>query len=274
MSAQSPTSQYALGSTDAEHERLIRQAKRIAPITERFFREAGIGSGQRVLDLGSGVGDVAMLVAGLVGPTGSVEGVERDPLSLTRARARVAEVGLHNVTFTQCDVTNIAANGPFHAAVVRFILEFLPDPTAVLRSLAHLVRPGGILAFLASSWAPMFAISAHLPLWSSTASVIREILCRSGVNLELGPAFYRSFRSAGLPAPTMQMEVPLGNDPEFILWIYDFLSSLRPQAERLRLFMDSVGDFATLPARLQAEVAASSGVASRMAVVGAWCRTQ
>jgi tRNA A58 N-methylase Trm61 len=89
MSAQSPTSQYALGSTDAEHERLIRQAKRIAPITERFFREAGIGPGQRVLDLGSGVGDVAMLVAGLVGPTGSVVGVERDPRSLTRATARI-----------------------------------------------------------------------------------------------------------------------------------------------------------------------------------------
>ena len=50
---------YPLGNTDAEHERLIRQAARVAPITERFFREAGIGLGQRVLDLGSGVGDVA-----------------------------------------------------------------------------------------------------------------------------------------------------------------------------------------------------------------------
>ena len=54
---------YLLGNTDAEHERLIRQAGRLAPVTERFFREAGIGSGQRVLELGSGVGDVAMLVA-------------------------------------------------------------------------------------------------------------------------------------------------------------------------------------------------------------------
>ena len=52
---------YQLGNTDAEHERLIRQASRLAPVTERFFREAGIGSGQRVLDLGSGVGDVAKI---------------------------------------------------------------------------------------------------------------------------------------------------------------------------------------------------------------------
>jgi ubiquinone/menaquinone biosynthesis C-methylase UbiE len=55
---------YLLGSSDAEHERLIRQARRLAPVTERFFREAGISPGQRILDLGSGVGDVAMLRAG------------------------------------------------------------------------------------------------------------------------------------------------------------------------------------------------------------------
>jgi len=49
-----------LGYTNSEHERRIRQAARIAPVTERLFREAGIGPGQRVLDLGSGVEDVAM----------------------------------------------------------------------------------------------------------------------------------------------------------------------------------------------------------------------
>jgi protein-L-isoaspartate O-methyltransferase len=108
MTAQSFTSQYALGSTDAEHERLIRQAERIAPITGRFFREAGIGPGQRVLDLGSGVGDVAMLAAGLVGSTGSVAGVERDTRSIARARVRVAEAGFHNVTFTQGDGSRLA----------------------------------------------------------------------------------------------------------------------------------------------------------------------
>ncbi len=81
MTARNSTSQYALGSTDAEHERLIWQAERVAPLTERLFREAGIGPGQRVLDLGSGVGDVAMLAARLVGPSGEVVGIERDPRS-------------------------------------------------------------------------------------------------------------------------------------------------------------------------------------------------
>src|SRR6266702_1447415 len=89
MTETSSISQYALGNTDAEHERLIRQAALLAPLTERFFRQACIGPGQRILDLGSGVGDVAMLAARLVGPSGEVVGVERDTRSITRARARV-----------------------------------------------------------------------------------------------------------------------------------------------------------------------------------------
>jgi ubiquinone/menaquinone biosynthesis C-methylase UbiE len=142
MSTSGPTSPYALGSTDAEHERLIRQAALLAPLTERFFREASIGPGQRILDIGSGVGDVAMLAARLVGPSGEVLGVERDTRSIARARLRVAEAGLHHVTFTQSDVSQLSGDKPFDALVGRFILEFLPDPVAALRSLSQLVRPG------------------------------------------------------------------------------------------------------------------------------------
>src|SRR5579859_1892963 len=70
MTANNLTSQYALGSTEAEHKRLIRQAAWLTVHTERLFREAGIGPGQRVLDLGSGVGDVSLIAARLVGPSG------------------------------------------------------------------------------------------------------------------------------------------------------------------------------------------------------------
>jgi protein-L-isoaspartate O-methyltransferase len=83
---------YQLGNTDAEHARLIRQASRLAPVTERFFCEAGIGSGQRVLELGSGVGDVAMLLARLVGSSGEVVAIERDPRTLGRRQRRKAPI--------------------------------------------------------------------------------------------------------------------------------------------------------------------------------------
>ena len=272
MTASSPTSDYALGSTDAEHERLIRQAARLAPLTERLFREAGIGPGHRVLDLGSGVGDVAMLVAGLVGHSGEVVGIERDRRSLDRARARVVEANLHNVSFIQSDVSQITASKPFDAAVGRLILMWLPDPTSVLRQLSLLVRPGGVVAFQEASWVPIFAISTHLPLWSAAASLMCETMRRSGANPEMGLTLYRIFQAAGLPAPAMQMEVPLGDDPDFTGWMYDVICSLRPQIQQLNLSLETLGNFDTLLERLQAEVAASNGVASWMAVVGAWAR--
>jgi hypothetical protein len=70
MNTTSALAPYLLGTTDAKHERLQRQAARLAPFTERLFRDAGIRPGQRVLDVGSRVGDVALLAARLVWPTG------------------------------------------------------------------------------------------------------------------------------------------------------------------------------------------------------------
>src|SRR6266436_1498130 len=122
MTTSGPTSPYALGSTDWEHERLIRQGALLSPCTERFFREAGIGTGQRILDLGSGVGDVAMLLSRLVGPSGEVGGMERDARSSNREQSRAAAAGLPNVTFAQTDIAQFSSAAPFDAVAGRFIL--------------------------------------------------------------------------------------------------------------------------------------------------------
>jgi len=263
---------YALGSTDAEHERLIRQAVYLAPLTERLFREAGIGPGQRILDVGSGVGDVAMLAARLIGPSGQVVGIERDSRSIARARARVTGAGLLNASFVERDVSQIQGGEPFDAAVGRFILQFVPDPVAVLRRLSDVVRPGGVLVFQEVSYAPLLALSTHLPLWSASVSLARETILHSGANPEIGVALHRKFQDAGLPPPTMRMEMLLGNASDFTLWIYDLLCSLRPQFQERHASLEALGDFETLPARLQSEVALSKTVVPYVALVGAWSR--
>jgi 2-polyprenyl-3-methyl-5-hydroxy-6-metoxy-1,4-benzoquinol methylase len=265
-------SDYALGYTNAEHERLIRQAMRIAPITERLFREAGIGPGHRVLDLGSGMGDVAMLAARMVGPSGQVVGIERDASSIARAKARVASTGLRNVNFTQTDVNQIVDDKPFDAAVGRFILMFLPDPVSVLRSVTRLVRPGGVLAFQEPSWIPLLALSAGLSLWSRVLCSIHETLLRCGANPEMGLALYRLFQEVGLPAPSMHLDIPLGSDVDFTRVISDLFCSVRPLAQRHNVSLEELGDFDTLPDRIRAEIAAANTVVSIVPLVGAWSR--
>ena len=265
---------YLLGSSDAEHQRLIRQAIRLAPVTESFFREAGIGTGQRVLDLGSGVGDVAMLVAQLVGPSGEVVAIERDARSISRARRRATEAGLHNVKFVESDISHFSSHICFDAAVGRYILQFLPDPVATLRSLSEKVRHGGIIAFQEGSFAPFVALSAHLPLWSAVVSLHHEVAARVGVNTEMGPALHQVFQDAGLPVPSMRLVMELGHDPEFTQWLSDVTISIRPQIEKLNLSLAKVGNLDTLRQRLREEVASSKTVVPWLALVGAWCRTR
>jgi len=265
---------YILGSSDAEHERLIRQAKRLAPVTENFFREAGICPGQRVLDLGSGVGDVAMLAGRLVGPSGEVVALERDARSVQCARTRAAEAGLRNVIFVETEIAHFSGDSFFDAAVGRYILQFLPDPVGTLRSLAGRVRPGGIIAFQEASFATCLALSQHLPLWFATVSLLREAAVRYGVNVEMGPALHKAFQDAGLPKPNMRLVMELGHDPEFIQWLSDgVMSGLCPHAETLNLSLDELGDLSTLRRRLEDEVASSNTIVPWIALVGAWCRT-
>ena len=272
MSSDKCYTDYHLGNTDAEHERLIRQGIRLAPVTERFFREVGIGSGQLVLDLGAGVGDVAMLVARIVGPSGKVVAIERDARTINRARARAADAGLGNIEFVQTDVTEYSTDLIFDAAVGRYILQFLPDPVDALRSVAQRIRPGGILAFQEGSWIPFLALSRHLPLWYASVSLLHETGIRAGVNLEMGPGLHKAFQDAGLPAPHMRLEIELASDPDFTRWVSDSLRSVLPQIQKLTLSIEALGDLDTLQERLQNEVAMSNTVVPWIGLVAAWCR--
>ena len=263
---------YALGYTDAEQDRLIRQAALIAPYTERLFREAGIGMGHRVLDLGSGMGDVSMLVAGLVGVSGEVVGIERDAASIERAQARVARAGFRNVTFLKTDVNEIVIDQRFDAVVGRFVLMFLPDPVSVLRSVSRLVRPGGVLAFQEPSWIPMLALGDRLPLWSCVLRSIHETILRSGANPEMGLALYSIFQEIGLPAPKMHLEIPLGSDTGFVRIISDLVCSLQPLAMVHNVSLEELGDLNTLRDRICAEIVAANTMVSVVPLLGAWSR--
>ena len=80
--------EYTMGRTATETGRLMQQAELVQSFTRHLLEDAGIGSGMKVLDLGTGAGDVAMLAARLVGPTGAVVGIDTNPAVLAVARDR------------------------------------------------------------------------------------------------------------------------------------------------------------------------------------------
>jgi SAM-dependent methyltransferase len=263
---------YALGNTEEEQRRLARQAERFDPILERLFLAAGIARGQRVLDLGSGAGDVAILLSRLVGPSGAVVGVERNADSLAWATERVRGLRIANVTFVQADVDRIPPGEPFDGAVGRFILMFLPDPAAALRTIARSVRPGGCIAFLEPWWRPYVTAFPDLPLWSATVALIHEAFRRSGARTNMGIELRAAFEDARLPTPRVHLEMPLGGDRSTIAWVRDVLKSLLGDERSRDEAAAVVGDLATLERRLDAEVEASRAIVGWPPVVGAWVR--
>jgi len=274
MPDQTADSPYVLGAASAEHDRLIRQAAIWNPFTERLFRDAGIGPGQRVLDIGSGVADVAMLAARLVGPSGEVVGVERDPATIATARSRVAKAGLSNVSFIESDARGLVSSKLFDAVVGRAILQYLPEAGATLRSLATLVRPGSIIAFQDVWPASLLHLTANLPLRSKCASLIYRTMERFGVHMDMEVVLYRAFLEAGLPAPNMRIEVPVGNDPNVVRWFYDLVCTLASRLDRDELTASGIGDLETLESRLEAERMAARSFGASVALVGAWSRKQ
>ena len=95
-------SDYALGSSDEEITRLDAQSASIEAPTRLLLRAAGIGPGMRVLDLGTGLGHVARLVAELVGSKGSVVGIDTSAKLLAAASARTS--AHPHVRYVQGDV--------------------------------------------------------------------------------------------------------------------------------------------------------------------------
>jgi SAM-dependent methyltransferase len=262
---------YVLGNTDAEHERLTRQARTLEPYTERLFRDAGLGRGQRVLDIGCGVGDVALLAASLVGETGQVIGVDRDAVALAKARSR-AGARTTNVRFVETDLADLQIDGDFDAIVGRFILMFLPDPIATLRSLARRLRAGGVMVFQEPSWNSFFCQTKHLPLRTACGEVLCEAFSRAGAQPNMELTLFRGMLESGFEAPQVRVEIPMANNSDGRRWVYDLLMTMRPRLEDFGIASDTIGDFGTLAERLEAELEAARSYAPLVGLAGAWAR--
>src|SRR5215471_1632117 len=95
--------EYALGRSPHEHKRLATQGALAARITRHVFDAAGIAPGMKVLDVGCGAGDVALLAGEMVGPSGSVVAIDVDENALAKARERAKDLGLNHVRFEHGD---------------------------------------------------------------------------------------------------------------------------------------------------------------------------
>ncbi|RMH26903.1 MAG: methyltransferase domain-containing protein [Planctomycetota bacterium] len=170
------------------------------------------GSGDRVLDAGSGLGQFTRAIARRVGPAGRVVGVERSEAQLTAARAAPDDPGSAPVEFRLGDAAAPPLDedewGAFDLAHCRFVLEHAPAPERVVAALAGAVRPGGRV-FLADDDHDL------LRLWPEAPGVERLWRAYIGVYRALGADPFVGRRLTGLLhlagcAPTRTAVVDFG----------------------------------------------------------------
>lgn len=269
-----PARAYALGHSDQEMDRLAVQARLIDPMTRGFFRDAGIVPGMRVLDVGSGAGDVAFLAADLVGDTGKVVGVDRASAALTVARRRADAMSLQHVSFREGDPADMTFEQPFDAVVGRYVLMFQRDPTSMLRKLLAHVRPRGVVVFHEPDWENVRSFPP-VPTYDRCCRWIVDTLRLSGADPRMGIKLHATFVAAGLPAPSMRLQSVIGggaNSSDQVHFKTDLARTLVPEMERLGLVTADEVDAQTLADRVLDEITGSDSVVVGRSEIGAWSR--
>lgn len=266
------TGVYKLGHSDGEVQRLLLQGRIYNPHTENALRMAGLRTGMRVLDVGCGPGDVSIVASRLVGPTGTVVGVDSAANVIELARSRSAELGACAVRFEESTVEGFAMDEPVDAVIGRLILMHLQDPVDTLRHLAGQVRPGGLLIFAETDMTLADSFPA-MPLWRTMKSIILETLSRMGLDPGFGRSLPKLFPKAGLKVPQLTLGAPLAGADDvdaLTLAVYAW-REMYPLAQQFGIATGKIGEDSLFPA-LRKELASSEGHVMLPPLITAWTR--
>lgn len=192
---------YVLGATDPEIERLGVQHAIWRERALAAWRRAGLKPGMTVLDMGSGPGHASFDLAALVGPEGRVIAVDQSPLFLDALADGARARGLSNVETVQSDLARLDL-GDRHVDVIwsRWVLSFTPDPRGILARVVQALRPGGL--FIAHEYANYsdFTIEPHDPVFDRFIEAVGASWRAFGGDPDIGLKFPAMLAELGLEA--------------------------------------------------------------------------
>jgi SAM-dependent methyltransferase len=211
---------YAL-ATGADAVRRLHVLHDIyAPAGRRVLMEAGLRKGMKVADFGCGVGVVSRMLGEMVGPSGSVTGVDVNGQQLGEAAAWCESQGVRNVAFVEADACRTGLpRGSFDLVYCRFLLLHLPDPMACLREMRDVLRPGGIIVVEDGDLASAESIPP------TAIDAFAELFCRfgpmRGLNYSLARNLYHMVIGAGFTDVDVEIHQPAitrGENRLFLKW--------------------------------------------------------
>lgn len=177
----------------------------------RMAARARVAPGDRVLDVACGTGALTRAVADIVGPSGSVAGLDINPGMLAVARQKRPDIDWHEGSAQSLPFPDAS----FDAVVSQFGLMFFPDRPAAIREMWRMLRPGGRLAV--AVWASL----EETPAYAVEAELIERIAGQTAGDALRAPFVLGDtdllaaiFAEAGIPETTVNAEVGTGRFPD------------------------------------------------------------
>ncbi|MEO1429630.1 MAG: class I SAM-dependent methyltransferase [Cyanobacteria bacterium J06633_8] len=143
------------------------------PIANRLVEFGNLQNGQKILDIATGTGIVALKAAQKVGSEGKVIAVDISSGMLSNAKQKLAQTSLQNVEFIEADAEELDFDGnSFDAVLCSLAVCYLTDIPTALRKWHRFIKTGGFIAF---------------NVWKEnafpTSVLFREVARRFGVNV-------------------------------------------------------------------------------------------
>jgi ubiquinone/menaquinone biosynthesis C-methylase UbiE len=195
---------YVIRGGREGYDRLKVLAQARWPDTAALLKRAGVRRGMRCVDLGTGGGAVAFELARLVGPNGSVVGIDMDDVKLDLARAEADRMKLTNIEFRMANVNDWNEAASYDLVYSRFLLEHLPRPLDVLRRMWEAVKPSGALIVEVTDFDGLFCEPANEG-FAFYARMFPRVVASYGGDSRLGRRLYRLFLEVGTSEPHVKL---------------------------------------------------------------------
>lgn len=196
------------GEDGAARLRLLSRVK--GPSTMALLRRAGLRPGLRCLDVGCGIGEVALAMARHVGPTGAVTGLDLDAGFVAGARAEAVRRGLA-VDFQVGDARALDVEAVYDLVFARYLLSHLAAPEAVLACLARAVALDGVLVVEDVDF-PGHVCFPPNAAFDRYVALYQGVVLANGGDPVLGPRLGALLRGAGLTQVRMAVAQPAFTD--------------------------------------------------------------